>query len=349
MFLPVILQKDFGNGAWLFFIICNVVGATAFPFFINSCEKSKLFVQTHDAACALFSAITIIFQLFFIGWVLSYLSIIEIGWALLFIGMLFLIIQYTGFSIASVLVWGLSLLVFLAYSMSQPNILIMQKLADQLFAVNSQALYALPLLVLGFLLCPYLDLTFHKVVQAAHTKSEQGNRISFLIGFPFLFTMLMIFSLIYTDMAGQILLSPRELFVQYAPIIKALFFYFIMQASFTSMAHWIEMKKYISYKKKLTIISIIIFTMAVAFFNSVLINETAYRFFMAFYGVIAPAYIWIVAFNKKRVPKNILIVSTILSLAISAIPLLLPTPQYYFCYLVAVTIVLITRFFPTKS
>jgi hypothetical protein len=349
MFLPVILQKDFGNGAWLFFIICNVVGATAFPFFINSCERSKIFVEAHGAACTLFSVVTIISQLFFIGWVLSYLSIIEISGALLLIGALFLVIRHTGFAAASVVVWGLSLLVFLAYSISQSDTVMIQKLADQFFAFNSQALYVLPLLAFGFLLCPYLDLTFHKVVQAAHTKPEQGNKISFLIGFPLLFAMLMIFSLIYADVVGQILLNPRELFVQHTPIIKALLFYFIMQASFTSMAHWVEMKKYISHKQKLIIMCTVMLAMSAAFFASIFMNETTYRLFMAFYGIIAPAYLWIIAFNKKRVAISIVAAGIVLSLLLSAIPLFFPAPQYYYWYPVAVTVVLITRFISIKN
>jgi hypothetical protein len=350
MFLPVILQKDFGNGAWLFFIITNVVGATAFSFFITSADKSKQFVERHKAACVLFSTITIIFQLFFVGWVISYLSIIDAMWAsIILIALSRIMLKQPNFSVASIVLWLLSLAVFIYYLIAQPNTDVINKLTDQLTAINPQTFYVLPLLALGFLLCPFLDLTFHRVVQAAHTQEDRGNRISFLVGFPLLFATLMIFSLIYADTAEQLLLNPRESLAQYSMLIKNLLLYFILQACFTGMVHWVEVKKHINQQQawflSVSVLTVIVF----GFFASIGMKEFTYRLFMSFYGIIAPAYLWIVVFNKRRVSRNIFMIATLLSLTLSAIPLFFQSAHYYYCYPIAVAFILAARFLAVEK
>lgn len=350
MFLPVILQKDFGNGAWLFFIIANVMGATAFAFFITSRDKSRHFVEQHKAACVLFSVITIAFQLFFVGWVISFLSNNDVVWVLLMLAAIArIVIKRTGYSVAAIVLWFLSVVIFIYSLVAQPNVKAAAMLADQLTAINPQALYALPLLALGFLLCPYLDLTFHKVVQAADPKAKQGNRLSFLIGFPVLFATLMIFSLLYADTAKQLLLNPRDMFIQHTMLIKNLLLYFILQACFTSMVHWHEVKNHITHKQSVGVGCLVTVAVALGFFASVEINEITYRLFMSFYGIIAPAYLCILAFNKRNVPKKIFMIVTTLSLTLSAIPLFSQGEQYYYCYPIAVAIILVARFFAVEK
>lgn len=340
MFLPVILQKDFGSGAWLFFIILNVVGATAFVFFIRNRNESLNFIDKHKAACYAFSLVTIFFQLFFIGWVLSYSSIIQIALLLASMILLYLMIRYTGFNKAAIALWILSFSIFIIYIWFKPSDLLITKINNQITNININAFYAIPLLALGFLLCPYLDLTFHHVVQADKDNNYYGNRAGFLVGFPLLFAMLMVFSLAYSDSARQLFLNPTEVIEDNIITVKLLFLYFILQGFFTVLAHWQQINQRMEIQNKTIIFLLMLSAITIPFLLNASINEVVYRLFMSFYGILAPAYVWMIVTQKNNCSVKIVLLSVLAALLLSAVPMfsLLGEYNYLYCYAVAIVL-----------
>lgn len=341
MFLPVILQNDFGSGAWLFFILFNIVGATSFVFIVKNKNNSDIFIHKHKNACIGFSFITIIFQLLFMGWTFSFLSPIESAIFFSLMASLFFIIYFISIDIAAIAVWILSAATFLGYINLQSDFSLANKIIDQVLYIDHRVAYVAPLLLLGFSLSPYLDLTFHRVVQCDQHNNHQGMRLSFLVGFPLLFAFLMIFSLAYVDTAKQMLISD-SLFKD-KETITLLFFYFILQTSFTIIAHVKELSKVTTKEpiRKMLGAGVLAFVLSVAL--SPAMNETLYRCVMSFYGVVAPAYVWLVAFNKHPTPLKVVLFTIAVALALCAVPTFYPNQGHAYFYLLATMVVVIMK------
>src|SRR5678815_2030036 len=58
MFLPVLLVREYGIWAWVIFAIPNCVGAAAMGWTLRTREQSLAMVQSHAAACRIFSLVT---------------------------------------------------------------------------------------------------------------------------------------------------------------------------------------------------------------------------------------------------------------------------------------------------
>ena len=75
MFLPVLMVRDFGFRGWVVFAVPNVVGAAAMGRVLRDAGASERVVATHPTACAAFSAVTILFQVMFVGGVVHHFEI----------------------------------------------------------------------------------------------------------------------------------------------------------------------------------------------------------------------------------------------------------------------------------
>src|SRR4051812_7857378 len=67
LFLPVLLVREFGVRGWVAFAVPNIIGAALFGWIIRDGDASRRFVGKHRLACEVFSAVTIAFQIVFIG------------------------------------------------------------------------------------------------------------------------------------------------------------------------------------------------------------------------------------------------------------------------------------------
>ena len=209
MFLPIILMRLFGWPGVAAFVIPNVLGCALFGF-VRSRQKSRHEVALHGPMMALFSAVTIAYQAFFAGWILG--PLLAEGTAgragvaaLAGAGMLLLGMLSLRFLIA------LSALVFLG----SVTVLLTLPLWDlaplpALGELSPTALLAaIPTLAFGFLLCPTLDLTFHRARQ------EAPNERAFTI-FGFAFASMLVLTLCYGSIAGA-LTNPAVLLAHIAP------------------------------------------------------------------------------------------------------------------------------------
>jgi len=351
MFLPVILHKDFNNGAWLIFWLCNVSGATAFGFVIANAERSRAFVAANQKACALFSLVTMAFQAFFIGWAMTRMP----GWlaAAPLLALLALWLggskDNAGLQASAAAVWLLSIAAFAVYLLVSPQAQLVDTLMAEFNEFHAASLYALPILLFGFLLCPYLDITFHQVVQSSE---GQGGRWSFALGFPLFFGVMLVFALAYRDEVAALLLGQTA--GALANYLKGVLTFLILQAGFTWIVHArrLQASSLASSPWLLAVtlpvlFSILIGDIALPF--GITINEALYRCFMAFYGIVAPAYVLLVAFNRQPVQKAIGIIAVLLALALLSVPMLLQSHQYLYLYALAVPVIVLLRFLPTRQ
>jgi hypothetical protein len=93
MFLPVLLVRDFGLGGFVVFAIPNILGAAGMGWVLRHEGASERLLVRHLAACFWFSRITVAFQFFFLGWMLT-----SMGFPLDAIGGVILVVIVLGLS-----------------------------------------------------------------------------------------------------------------------------------------------------------------------------------------------------------------------------------------------------------
>ncbi|MCX5658985.1 MAG: hypothetical protein NTW19_04595 [Planctomycetota bacterium] len=71
MFLPALMVRDFGLWGWVVFATPNVVGAAAVGFFRYKTPEGGLLLDRHKPAMIAFSAVTVLFHLFFAAWMIQ--------------------------------------------------------------------------------------------------------------------------------------------------------------------------------------------------------------------------------------------------------------------------------------
>jgi len=294
MFLPVLVLRDYGWPGFIVFAIPNVIGCSAFAYLFRNKESAAGFLQRHLSAARLFSMVTIAFHLYFIPMMLltqrnipenthpTVDSVLIITVIVLAAAYLFSRLSWKAWLYVGALVYTASIL-FLIATLS----------TGQQFIYSGSSIpgliQLLPLLlvsVFGFALCPYLDLTFHKAYQLS-----PDPRKSFT-GFGLFFTVMILFTTVYAVTGISSLIVVHILF----------------QSAFTMGAHI----KVLSEKSGQETNRVDKFLLPVAI-GSILLGvipfaqhkpEFIYQFFMTMYGLVFPAYVWIIASPRPLVAPN---------------------------------------------
>jgi len=303
LFYPVLLYRDFGDIAWYFFVIPNVVGASVVPWLIKSAKLSEEFTCEHSLACRFFSFVTILFQLFFMIWALISFGITKsIVVITIFICFFIFFLCSTRILIASLFSFFFSILALLIiFKLSDNAILIIPRQGE--FGVK-ELFGLLPVFLIGFFFCPYLDLTFHRAI-----KENNGLSIKFIyvIAFLGLFLSLLILGLAYFPVAYHMFFGENILPKSFLQFI--FYLYLIVQISFTCIVHIHELlQQKIQCHTWVLFIFILISVLIINLFanfeitllgRSMHIREVFYRCFLSFYGLVFPLYIWIFVVNAK--------------------------------------------------
>ena len=306
MFLPVLLIRDYGLWAWVIFAIPNCIGAAAMGWTMRSAEQSRRFVVDHAVACRLFSLVTIAFHLFFLTWMLPRL----VGpWG--YVGSAILVqaaftpltrSRVTLVLSAITLLVSASVAVVLAsttHTLHPPQVL--------LFPAGDMLGLALVCL-LGFALCPYLDLTFHR---ARQNTTDAGAKIAFGVGFCVLFASMIVLTLFYAEY-----MNPSALLVGgISGWLIAI--HLTVQAAFTVNVHAASLVKQAEARDDVGVmrsalgasLAVGLLAAFASFFAAeqgisyrsghMTIGEVFYRCFMSFYGLVAPAYMMILLFRGR--------------------------------------------------
>lgn len=306
MFYPVLLYRDFGIASWFIFTIPNVIGATLVPWFIKDVNSSKKFIIIHSFACQFFSFVTILFNVYFLLW--TFVSFkLSFSLLLLTILLFFLLLIISRNHILPV--------TLITFFISLCALLIIFVFADKtgLTIVREEnyglveALGLVPVFLIGFFFCPYLDLTFHRVIRESR-KSQ--TKLIYVIGFLIFFLGFLILNVKYFPIIYHTLLGNN-------PIQNGVFLvvcsYIIIQCSFTSIAHLNELLKQTAprFAWILFVCFLIIVTVYAVIANGTLnligkpINshEIFYIGFLAIYGLFAPLYVWlfiVIKFGKSQ-------------------------------------------------
>jgi hypothetical protein len=310
MFLPVLLVRDYGLGAWFVFAIPNVVGAAAMGWVLARPGASERVLARHRAACVAFTIVTLSFHLFFLVW-LSHSGIIPLAWAvsavvvgtalgLLGRGRVRIDLLWAAVTLViSVVVlgrglWGITITSGWGRAAESPTV-----------ALPPLALVSM----LGFLLCPYLDLTFHRAASA--TAARGTSRVAFGAGFGVVFLAMIFLTLLYAgdfhDSAGG---ADHLGSFGRAGLISWVALHMVVQIGFTWGGHLRALPPVRASDAGLWMGGAIMagagifFTAQQTFFDHGTIHmqtgELVYRLFLGFYGLVFPAYVWITMAPVRR-------------------------------------------------
>ena len=213
MFLPVLLVREYGVWGWIVFAVPNVIGAAAMGWVIQSPEQSRAIVSAQRHAILAFSAITAAFQLFFAAWIFEHLGL----------GRTFFVATCAAAALLALLgrlrivaVLALVVSIIAAAAMAKTGELtpLLATLREARQLPSRRILPLTAVCFFGFILCPYLDATFHL---ARRQLNRAQARTAFTLGFVVIFFAIILFSLAYAPtlviyMADPQLLAPRFLF-----------------------------------------------------------------------------------------------------------------------------------------
>lgn len=283
-FFPLILLRDYGWPAIAAFTLFNVGGAMAMGFYFKNRLQQRTFEQKHKPAIAMFSYVTIAYQLFFVTW----LSVI-IGQPLLLpltLAVGFTIYLSKGFiTYWAIAFYVLSVALFIAFSNNDwPPIDI---------SARGYWPHALLPLAIGFIFSPYLDITFHRAY-----KDSKNPKLSFALGFGVLFLALLGFVFLYASSLSEVFFSQTIP----AAIIYPVIAFLVLQTGFTIAAHCSELSTQ-KYVKPRTLVGAIggFSVMAMGLLAllkdttiplvDLPLEETIYKAFLFFYSLVFPLYL----------------------------------------------------------
>jgi hypothetical protein len=152
---------------------------------------------------------------------------------------------------------------------------------------------------LGFMLCPYLDATFHGSI--LRTRSRRSG-LSFAIGFLLFFFAMIVATRLYAPAILDVVAANPGIATspQLAPWL--IIAHMMLQLGFTIGAHQHALSALprgrLSFEAALAIgliLGVLAFRGILPDLNAMASTELVYRCFMAFYGVAFPAYVWVCA------------------------------------------------------
>jgi hypothetical protein len=306
MFLPVILMAQYGLGGWVVFAVPNIMGAAAMGWVLARRGSSERLLAEHRTACVAFSAVTLAFHAFFLIWLSHFAGpppIIPPEWAFAAVvaGTIVGLLGRRRAVIDLVLAWivlGVSIAVMAkglrGFAVSRRGIV---NDHDAMVALIALA----PVCVFGFLLCPYLDVTFHR---ARRSTPPAVGIIAFTLGFGVFFLAMIFLTLMYAgDFAYD--RSWTDHFGSFGAVglVTWVAVHMAVQTGFTWAAHLRALPRLrrvdvVIWLAAACMVAVSWFAMSQQqWFDSLhqmtLTGEAIYRIFMAFYGLVFPAYVWI--------------------------------------------------------
>lgn len=283
MFLPIVLLREFGWPGFLVFAIPNVLGCAAFGYVLRDAGRRRELIARHQSAAVLFSATTIAFHTFFVAYLATMVARTA-PHATLIAMALPAGVYLTGYGLGWLpqRVWPAAAAVLYAGSMAAFAIVGPEALAEVRWtgALTPTDLVCLaPAFIFGFLLCPYLDLTFHRAMNASPSRHAFA-----IFGFAFV----------------PILFLTAAYWKGYTPVVVA---YITAQATFTVAAHFREIHQRSwsgARGSRALLLTIPAFAAALVLLPGN--GEHTYLRFLGFYALLFPAYVLV--FMTGRRPET---------------------------------------------
>ena len=305
MFLPALLLRDMGWAGFFIFAIPNVLGAGAMGWFIKSRIDSVRFVENHPTAIWWFSAVTLAFHLFWLLWIANFIKVAFQIPAPYLYGAFSGVIAFTLFSkrafllgrapqlALALLTFSLGVLIatFILPDAAEANLAPL-KTAPQTLA----PLWMFPVMIFGFTLCPYLDITFHHARQ--QLDSQTNGRLGFTIGFVGFFSGMILLTTRYAGVFIGALDGSDFVPILPAGLAAAILIHILCQWLFTVRVHMDQICTLPGHAAKRPILLAFALLAGLIGFFAVKFpsyaglsgGEILYRGFLSAYGLIFPAY-----------------------------------------------------------
>lgn len=312
MFLPVLLVRDFGVMGWVVFAVPNCLGAALMGVMLSRPGAVERVLNEHALAVRVFSFVTTAFQWFFAAWLLQTLGLGV--WGLVALVVFIAVLSLTPgedreggrLRRAGVAALIASLALGVVWWVTDTSRVPIENLPAPLLKPGHLPPLA-AVCAIGFFLCPYLDITFLRSARRAQARAgSAGVTVAFLAGFLLVFPLMIVMTLLYapTFIRPAADIGTRLNLVSVPWLIA---FHMIVQLGFTIAAH--ERGAEDEYRRakfggEQWRIAAFVVGLALAFaVRFVLVpsrgvmtgGEVVYRCFMAFYGLVFPAYVWICA------------------------------------------------------
>ncbi len=285
MYLPVILLREWGWNGFALFALVNTIGAAAVGFLWTG-PRSAVFTAQRRELLLCFSLATIAYQAFFIAWMggaslqapaaelfdgagdgAAGANPMRPWWAwLLASGAIWMVTTLGGSgrggwrTLGAIATLG-SLLLWLVYGTAGWS------RVGAGAAPRIDLAFVAPAIALGFIVCPHLDLTFHRVVR------ESGRRRPWIV-FAFFFAPMLLFAASSYGPGGA---------VSDATLVA----WWFVQASFTAAVHAREVVA-AGIGRPRALVAVALATGAIAG-SPLLGGESMYLRFLGLYGAVFPA------------------------------------------------------------
>lgn len=304
MFLPVILMRNYGIGAWFVFAIPNVLGAAAMGWVLCRPGASEKIIADHRWICTAFSAVTLAFQAYFLVWLSSVpgTPLIAPRWSITAVALG----TVCGLFQRSKIRWDF-LLAWIALAVTTAVLVkgfMHFSIGDRRGQFDDHAALAIaslaPVCGLGFLLCPYLDVTFHRARQAI---SATEAKAAFGIGFGIFFLAAIFLTMLYEgDFYDHDWIDHFGSFGAVG-LVTWVAAHMAVQIGFTWSAHLRAVPTPKSRDIFIWLTAAAMLALAWFFLHQqqwfdlthqqMLTGEAIYRIFMGFYGLVFPTYVWL--------------------------------------------------------
>jgi hypothetical protein len=304
MFLPVVLLRAVGYGGLIAMAIPNILGAAAMAWFLRDADRSRKWVEDHEAACINFSLVTIAYHIFFAAYLIRRVAGpadgVGLGAAL---AGFWLMLQWNkgGKFLAAIVAFLVTAIGMIwAYQRHEIPYIAHPIPGAPTTLPPIAALWLAPALSFGFLLSPYLDLTFH---HARQSTSPAEGRAAFAIGFGIFFALMLVVTVLYSGWLTR--RFDRRLHSQLAIILTA---HFIVHTALVITYHseqLIPRAKQISPRQFFlfglaVILAVLIGVPSARNLNLGLsLGELIYFCFLGFYALIFPAYVFVRGINPR--------------------------------------------------
>ena len=349
MFLPAVLLRDMGWAGFLIFAIPNVIGAAAMGWFIKTRIDSVRFVESHPVAVWWFSAITLAFHVFWMLWILNFIrdvfqipdpylvGVAGIGAAFfLILGKAIRFGRAPQLALALLtLSLGVLIATFVMPDVKEANAALLDSAPG-----STAPLWMFPVMIFGFLLCPYLDLTFHHARQQLDT--QKNGRLGFTIGFVVFFTCMIILTTRYAGVIAGTLSGVRFVSIASPWLAAGILTHILCQWIFTVRVHFDRICTLSGSPSKRPILFILALLSGLIGFFAIKLpayagltgGEIIYRSFMSAYGLVFPSYMLYLVVIARRGKSA-------LSLPMMWIAIALASPMFWLGFIERQTIWLV--------
>lgn len=284
MYLPILFLREYGWPGVLVFAVPNLLGCGAFGYVLRNRERARRLTEAHAGALRWFSIIAVAYHAWFLSWLAGSIGLGNWGSAAAGIAIIAAVgvgahVPREAWPWLAVAVYALSAATFAAIGCGPLLDLPARGPRDPVTLA-----WLAPAVAAGFLLCPYLDATFHRAL------AESPSRHAFAV-FMVAFAPMIALTLAYRDSLDALAWVP--------------FAHIGTQAVFTVAAHGRELRERggpgpgaLAVAAGLAAIALALFTGGAA------AGEATYIRFLVFFGLVFPLYVVLFIGPAGALPKS---------------------------------------------